>query len=211
MTTHVELTEEERTEVLSFWRDFVLSGGESATPSAFMLDALNDETVRDTFLFWHIGGDPFSHPDSAWSDNPQVMEAMAVLGPVPTNYTNTVLAMTKATEEVNATWPGLESLDTATVLVVAHVMMGMLLKQWEQANKLLVDITRLNLQLGSKDPDHEFIHRGPVEAMAMALAIIRKDAARGETEQVDSMLKNVFAVKRLPTLVNREENKNESA
>lgn len=208
---HVTLSPDERTDVLAFWRDYVLSGGEGDAPSAFMLDALNDETVRDTFLFWHVGGDPFAGETSAWADNPLVKGAMDTLGPVPTNYTNVVKAMTKAVEELNASDPDLDALDTSTVLVIAHVMLGMLLKKFDEATTLLGDIIRLNAQLARKDPTFEVIHQGPMEAMGIALAIIKAAHKDGHHEQVDQMLKDVFAVKRLPVLVNTGRELDESA
>lgn len=209
--THVTLSPDERTDVLAYWRDYVLSGGEGEAPSAFMLDALNDETVRDTFLFWHVGGDPFSQESSAWADNPLVKGAMDTLGPVPTNYSNVVKAMTKAVDEINAREPDLDHLDTSTVLVLAHVMLGMLLKKFDQARTLLTDIIRLNAQLVRKDPTFVVIHQGPMEAMAVALAIIDAAQKDGHHEQVDQMLKDVFAVKRLPVLVNTGRELDESA
>lgn len=205
---HVDLTVDERAEVLAFWRDFILSGGEGDPPSPFQMDALNDEVVRDTFLFWHVGGDPFTGASSAWADAPGVPEALAVLGPVPTNQTNMVEAMTKAIAEINASEPDLDSVDTATVLVLGHIMFGLLLKRFDEAQKLLTDIIRVNMRVAQLAPEPGPItHAGPLEAMAVAAQIISSAHREGRTEAVDQMLKDVFSVKRLPVLVDsRKEN-----
>jgi hypothetical protein len=202
---HLDLTTDERTAALEWWRDYVLSGGEGDPPSAFMLDALNDETVRDTFLFWHVGGDPFSEPGSAWGDNPLVMSAMETLGAHPTDYNKVVLAMTKAVEEVNASEPDLDTVDTATVLVLAHVILGMLLKKFDAAAKLLTDIIRINTTLLRKGEMEHCIHEGPLEAVAIALGIIRAEHDKGNHEEVEKMLTTVFSMERLPVLVNNKE------
>lgn len=199
---HVDLTEDERTEVLAFWRDFVLSGGEGDPPSAFQLDALNDEVVRDTFLFWHVGGDPFTGSNSPWADADGVPEALATLGPVPTDQNKVVEAMTKAIAEVNASEPDLDQVDTATVLVLGHVMFGLLLKRFDESQKLLTDIIRVNMRVARLAPEPGPItHAGPLEAMTVAALIISKADKEGRTEEVDRMLKDVFSVKRLPVLV----------
>lgn len=204
MNNHVTLTEQERDEVLAFWRDYMLTGGEGEPPSFFQLDALNDECVRDTFLFWHVGGDPFSKPDGGWAGKADVAKAMAILGPHPRNTNNVVRAMTKAVNRVNDMDPSIDMIDTSTVLVLAHVMMLLLLKRFDAAGRLLADIVEINARASSR-LGKPILHEGPLEAMVIVGAIVGATAAQpGNEQKVDSMLLDVFCVDSLPTLANTQ-------
>lgn len=209
MTAHVTLTEGERNDVLAFWRDYAKSGGEGDAPSAFQLDALNDEIVRDTFLFWHIGGDPFSDPTAGWGNRPGFKEAMGVLGPFPTNANNVVVAMTKAVKEVNSLAPDIDQVDTSTVLVLSSVMFALLYKRFEQAQALMAQIIEVNLRAAAREDteDHEaqILHGGPLEAMGLAVSILGAESRKpGREEFVDKMLMDLFCLPVLPVLADSE-------
>lgn len=210
MTAHVTLTEQERADVLAFWRDYTKSGGEGDAPSAFQLDALNDEVVRDTFLFWHVGGNPFDLPDGGWQGKPGIHEAMDVLGPVPTNLNNVVVAMTKAVQEVNSLAPDTDQIDTSTILILSSVMYALLFKKFDTAQTLMTQVIEVNMRAAVRDKeaggDGHILHEGPLEALALAASILGNEARKpGREAYIDAMLKDLFCVDAVPMLASSDE------
>lgn len=204
MTIHATLTPDERNDMLAFWRDYVLRGGTGEQPSAFAFDALNDPVIRDAFLFWHLGGNPFKQANSPW-DPVKMNAAMDVMGPFPTDMGTTIKAMSNATSVLTDAMPDLDTIDTATVLVLSHVMLAMLLKKFNDAAHMIGRIIEVNVA-AANNAGAEVLHLDPLRAIGTAVEII-KDVHEHVTDDggtVDQMLKDVFCVERIPTLSNSD-------
>lgn len=117
-TPHVELTRQEREEVATYYGEFFRSGGKCAQPSPFQLDALNDELLRDTIIFWQIAGDPETwNPDLAQRCRSHDLSTFFGPSPAPEDALAALTALVGAIGE-----PELEKVDTTVVLTLMHAM-----------------------------------------------------------------------------------------
>lgn len=148
------LTEQELVGVTDFWRNYILSGGDGASPTAFQLEAVNNEAFRDAFLFWQVGGNPYG-------DDPHVPAEVKAnydrFGPVPTNEKKAVQALTQI---IKAVPPEVETIDTGTVFIIASVMWMLRMGRIKEAGTLLLSVHLLNKRRGGS-----VYHRAPLAAL----------------------------------------------
>jgi hypothetical protein len=137
---HIEsFTDQEKTQLVDFWRAYLLSGGEGE-PSAFQLEALNQPDFRDGFLFWQVGGsaeaENFYNPD-------QTEWFYRAFGPLPSEGqdVSVLKALYKVLEFIP---PEDDTLDTGTVVVIAVTMWALRMGKYEKAATLIEKATEVN-------------------------------------------------------------------
>src|SRR5690242_1736293 len=113
---HIELTETERTEVLSYWTNYFRNAGQVDEPSAFQMDALNDKTVRDCLMWWQLGAVP-DDPKDRFNN---VLEVLPSLGNSP-EPVQSLGALVELLKKLDANL-SLDDVDTSAVPLLMNVM-----------------------------------------------------------------------------------------
>ena len=155
------LTQEELVGVTDFWRAYILSGGEGEDPSPFQMEALNNENLRDAFLFWQVGGSPYVDDSRV---PPQTVENYKRFGVLPTDNHKTMNALAQVVDVIPS---DTDHLDTGTVFVIASVMWALKLGKYAEAWVLLSSVGTVNNQLG-----RVAYHHIPLDTLSNCLAIM---------------------------------------
>jgi len=171
------LTEEELVGVTDFWRAYILSGGEGEDPSPFQLEALNNEHLRDAFLFWQVGGSPYVDSDRV---PPQTVANYERFGALPTDTLKTTDALGQVVDLVPADQ---DHLDTGTVFVIAATMWAMKQGRFTEAYLLLHSMGIVNKATG-----REAYHHIPLDVLSDTLSTIGIMPENARSLAVDVLL-----------------------
>lgn len=184
---HLELTQDELKDVADFWSSWIRSGGEGEGPNAFQLEALNDFSFRDAFLFWQVGGVlPEKDMGPAF---PRAKVAYELLGPLPTDFNNVLWAQARAMQQINNAGVEVEDTDTGSVMVFAYAIWAILLGNYTEAKTTLTGLLMANLRYAGfkmeQGDDSGILHQDPLIAISYAARVLGKLA---ETEPLTAQL-----------------------
>jgi hypothetical protein len=159
VTAHAELTNQERVDAARFWGDYFRSGGATESPSAFQLDALNDEALRDRVMMWQIAANPAAYNAEMGeyfeSEYPEVLEALGE-SPDARKAQEAIVSVVKDFND-DPTFDA-DQLDTGAVFVLMHCMWGLLAGEFRLAATMLKTLNRLtarSMELGVTDAPFE--------------------------------------------------------
>lgn len=170
MSAHVELTEQERTDAIAFWREYFVSGGEGRQPSPFQLDAVNDETFRDAFLFWQIGGDLIAF-NPEWQGRTDVLTALVEFGESPTPEAS-IHAHTHVLKLMRDKGVEASDLDTGTVFTLGYVMWLLVGGAYVTAAVTMEKLMDLAMKAQSTLGGDKTPHSHPLSGLGLAAAML---------------------------------------
>jgi hypothetical protein len=220
MSNHVELTQDERLEVAAFWGDYFRRGGEGRQPTPFQLDAVNDQYVRDSLMFWQIDGDPLKYNDGF---PPESVSLIPSFGPAP-DATSALKAMTQYMKVKNEEGVDIEDLDTGSVFVLMHLMWLALGGDWKQALLEASTLSKAVILHQIHSPENKYPHADPLSGLGMAAYMLDASPDQGKaldlaaemfglsTDHPNTRYARERVIERqLERVITEEENKNDAA